>query len=138
MRWGLIGTGPWARQIHAPALQACKDVDFIGVWGRDAARTADVAAQYRATAFPTLAALLDNVEAVSFAVTPAAQAALAERALASGAHVLLEKPVATDPSSALLLSGLQQPRQCALVFLTRLSDPERLAQLSDRRRLHTS
>ena len=34
MRIGLLGTGPWARTAHAPALSEHPGLDFVGVWGR--------------------------------------------------------------------------------------------------------
>ncbi len=43
MRFGLFGTGPWAHQAHAPALAAHDDVEFVGVWGRDAGKAAALA-----------------------------------------------------------------------------------------------
>ncbi|NED12433.1 gfo/Idh/MocA family oxidoreductase, partial [Streptomyces sp. SID9124] len=36
LRVGLAGTGPWARNTHAPALAAHPGVVLSGVWGRRA------------------------------------------------------------------------------------------------------
>jgi predicted dehydrogenase len=125
MRWGLVGTGPWARSVHAPSLATQHGVDFAGVWGRDAARADAMAADYRTASFPSFEAMLSDVEALSFAVTPAAQAQLASQALQREVHLLLEKPVATDPAIAHALAARQSPQRSAFVFLTRLFDPER-------------
>lgn len=35
MRFGLVGTGYWARSVHAAALQKVDGVQLAGVWGRD-------------------------------------------------------------------------------------------------------
>jgi hypothetical protein len=32
MRFGIVGTGYWARQTHAAALAAHPDADLVGVW----------------------------------------------------------------------------------------------------------
>ena len=36
MRFGLVGTGPWARRTHGPGLKAASGVELVGVWGRHA------------------------------------------------------------------------------------------------------
>ena len=33
MRWGLVGTGTWAKAVHAPCLAAHPGVDFRGILG---------------------------------------------------------------------------------------------------------
>jgi predicted dehydrogenase len=34
MRFGLVGTGPWAGIAHGPGLLAAEEADLVGVWGR--------------------------------------------------------------------------------------------------------
>jgi hypothetical protein len=46
LRFGLFGTGYWAGQVHAAALSLAPEARFVGVWGRDRARTAAIAAPY--------------------------------------------------------------------------------------------
>ena len=43
MRFGLIGTGPWAQRVHGPALTDNPDVELAGVWGRSEERAAELA-----------------------------------------------------------------------------------------------
>lgn len=43
LRFGLVGTGYWARTIHAVALSGAADVQLAGVWGRDPVKTAALA-----------------------------------------------------------------------------------------------
>ncbi|MDZ5622431.1 Gfo/Idh/MocA family oxidoreductase [Nocardioides sp. HM23] len=100
MRFGLIGTGPWAQRVHGPALAATPDIELVGVWGRSEERAATLATALRTTAYTDLDALVGDVEAVAFAVPPDVQAELAIRVAGAGRHVLLEKPVATDPGRA--------------------------------------
>lgn len=98
MRIGLLGTGPWARVAHAPALSGHRDLDFTGVWGRrpDAAR--DLADLHGARAYDDVDALLADVDAVAVALPPAVQAELAVRAARAGCHLLLDKPLAPTVS----------------------------------------
>lgn len=37
MRFGVVGTGFWARETHAAALATHPDADLVGVWGRSSA-----------------------------------------------------------------------------------------------------
>ena len=100
MRFGLIGTGPWASMVHGPGLAAAPEVELVGVWGRSAERRNALAADLGAPAYDAAAALFADVEAVAFAVPPDVQADLALQAAAAGCHLLLEKPVATSVEGA--------------------------------------
>src|SRR3954469_19233886 len=86
MRFGLVGTGHWARVTHAPGVAAAEGAQLVGVWGRrpdgpaaaeggqpvgfwerrpDAAAALAEAAGI--TAYDDYAAMLDDVDAVAFA-----------------------------------------------------------------------
>ena len=119
MRFGLIGTGPWASRAHGPGLLACPDADLIGVWGRDESKAAALAGRLGAKPYVDVDALLADVDAVAFAVPPAVQAGLATRAARAGRHVLLDKPIALDVASAdALASAVQASGVASVVFFT--------------------
>ncbi|WP_035844388.1 Gfo/Idh/MocA family protein [Kitasatospora azatica] len=100
MRIGLLGTGPWAQRVHAPALATHPDLRFVGVWGRRPHAARALAALHRTAAFSAVDELFEQVDAVSIALPPEVQSPLAVRAAASGCHLLLDKPVATDVRQA--------------------------------------
>lgn len=100
LRFGLVGTGPWARRTHAPALAAHPHTEFTGVWGRRPEAAAELAAEHSTTAYDDVDALFAACDAVAFAVPPDVQAPLAARAAAAGCHLLLDKPLATEPEAA--------------------------------------
>ena len=50
LRFGLVGTGYWARTAHAPALASAEGIEFTAVWGRDQQAAAGLAAAHQATA----------------------------------------------------------------------------------------
>ncbi|MFI1826926.1 Gfo/Idh/MocA family protein [Streptomyces sp. NPDC020412] len=103
MRVGLVGAGPWAERTHAPALDGHDGAVFAGVWARRGEAAQALADRYGVPAHTGddgLDALLDACDAVAFAVPPDVQAPLVARAARAGRHVLLDKPVATDPAAA--------------------------------------
>jgi predicted dehydrogenase len=119
MRFGLFGTGPWARQVHAPALATHSTAELIGIWGRNPEKAQALAAEHGAAAYPEVDDLLAEVDAVAFAVPPDVQADLALRAARAGKHLLLDKPVAFTTGAADLIVGEVEARGLAsVVFFT--------------------
>lgn len=122
-RFGLVGTGHWARTIHGAGLAAHPGVDLAGVWGRDPGRTAGAAAELGTAPVGSFEQLLDQVDAVAFAVPPTVQAPLAIRAAGSGRHLLLDKPTALDPGEAQeLAAAAEQSGVGSVVFFTSMFD----------------
>src|SRR5215471_20895359 len=119
MRFGLVGTGHWAKITQAPALASVPGNTFSAVWGRNVSAARSLAAEYGATAFPDVGAFLDAVDAVAFAVPPNVQAPLAIRAAEAGKHLLLEKPVALSVADADKLAATASAAGVAsVVFFT--------------------
>ena len=119
MRFGLVGTGPWATAVHGPGVRSSSSAVLQGVWGRDPEKARGVAAELGVPAYDDLDRLLDEVDAVTFAVPPHVQADLAVRAAHAGRHLLLEKPVATDLDAARTLADVAAAQGVAsVVFFT--------------------
>ncbi|GAA3445480.1 Gfo/Idh/MocA family protein [Planomonospora venezuelensis] len=97
---GLVGAGPWAEKVHAPALAAGPHTRLAGVW----ARRPEAAARLGAPVFERIEALFDSCEAVVFSVPPDVQAELGVMAAKAGKALLLEKPLAADLDGARRLS----------------------------------
>ena len=100
MRFGLIGTGPWASMVHGPGLAKAAGVELVGIWGRSAEPSRALATTLGTRSYDDVAALIADVDAVAFAVPPNVQADLAVVAADAGRHLLLEKPVATTVARA--------------------------------------
>jgi predicted dehydrogenase len=100
MRFGLIGTGFWARTVHGPGVRDHPGTELAGVWGRDPDRADAAAAALGVRRYAELDTLLGDVDAVAIAVPPDVQARLAVRAAGHGCHLLLDKPVALDLAAA--------------------------------------
>ncbi|MFD4995532.1 Gfo/Idh/MocA family protein [Streptomyces buecherae] len=125
LRFGLVGTGAWARDTHGAGLRASAGGVLAGVWGRSPERTARTADALGAPAYDSFDALVADVDAVAFAVPPTVQPDLAERAARAGRHLLLEKPVAVDPGQAARVRAAVRASDVAsLTFLTCRFRPE--------------
>lgn len=132
MRFGLFGTGPWAHEAHAPGLAAHRDVEFVGVWGRNPDKAAALAEQYGAKAYGSVDALIDDVEAVAIALPPDVQAPIALRAAHAGRHLLLDKPVAFQAELAEeIAAAAADHRAASVVFFTSRFMPELRRFLAD-------
>lgn len=119
LRFGLVGTGHWARIAHAPALSSTEGIELSAIWGRDQRAVADIASKYKISPHQDFDAFLADVDAVAFAVPPDVQNSLALRAAASGKHLLLEKPVALTAAAAdALVEAVEAAGVAALVFFT--------------------
>ncbi|WP_405980971.1 Gfo/Idh/MocA family protein [Streptomyces sp. NBC_00158] len=124
-RVGLLGTGPWARRTHAPALAAHTGSEFAGVWGRRPGPAAELADAYGVKVYEDPDALFADCDVVAFALPPDVQAPLAVRAAAAGCHLLLDKPVATTVEDARAVADAAAAHGVAsVVFLTlRFAEP---------------
>ena len=80
LRFGLLGTGYWARQTQGAALAAHPEAGLVGVWGRDPAKAADLAEHLGARPYDDVDALITDVDAVAIALPPNVQGELALRA----------------------------------------------------------
>lgn len=122
LRFGLIGTGYWASEVHGPGIAAHPQTELAGVWGRDPGKAATLAARFGAQPFSDVDELIAAVDAVAFSVPPDVQGELAVRAAESGRALLLEKPLALSVAAAdRVVEAVRAP---TVVFFTSRFDPE--------------
>ncbi|MFH8798418.1 Gfo/Idh/MocA family protein [Streptomyces sp. NPDC017936] len=132
MRIGLLGTGPWARMVHAPVLSAHEGLDLVGVWGRRPAAAKELADRHRTRAYDDVDTLLAEVDAVAVAVPPDVQADLAVRAAGAGCHLLLDKPLAATAAGARAVArAVEEAGVASVVFFTTRFQPEPAAWIAD-------
>jgi predicted dehydrogenase len=103
---GLVGAGSRARDLYAPALSACPDVDLVAVWGRSAESVRQLAERHGAAACERFEDLVERCTALVFAVPPPVQQEYAARAARRGRALLLEKPIGADIAGAEELTAL--------------------------------
>jgi predicted dehydrogenase len=132
MRFGLVGTGFWARTTHAPAIAAAPGTTLDAVWGRDPVAASSLAAEYGARPHGDFDEFLADIDAVAFAVAPNAQVPLAIRAAGAGKHLLLEKPIALSLAEAdTLVTAVQAAGVASVVFFSHRFSAEIRAWLTD-------
>ena len=112
MAWssvGLVGAGPWVDLAVVPALAAAPGVRLDRVWARRPEAAAAVADRTGASAVGSAQEAMAGVDVVALCVPPDVQASLLPDAVASGAALLLEKPVARTVTEAEVLHGATAP-----------------------------
>lgn len=127
----MLGTGYWAREVHAAALAAHPEVELVGVWGRDPQKALEMGAAFGVPAFE-LDELLESVDAVAIALPPDVQAELAVRAAHAGCHLLLDKPLALTVEAAdRVMEAVQERGLASVVFFTHRFQPQTIAALEE-------
>ena len=119
MRFGVLGSGYWAREVHARALAEHPTAELVGVWGRDLAKAKAAGAEFDVPGYGDVDELLAQVDAVAISLPPDVQAPLAVRAAEAGKHLLLEKPLALDVVAAdRVVDAVRDAGVASVVFFT--------------------
>ncbi len=113
---GVVGIGWWACFNHIPALQASADVDKIAICDLDPARLAQVGNQFDISArYSDVAEMIkaERLDGVIISTPHVAHTRPAIAALQAGAHVLVEKPMATSAADgrAIAAAGVAANRE---------------------------
>ena len=97
IKTGLIGCGK-VGHLHASALVSLPRSEFVAVCDRDAGRVQAFARQYGVKAYTDIAVMIadSGVEMVNVCTPHPIHAAPAVEAMRAGAHVLVEKPLASS------------------------------------------
>jgi predicted dehydrogenase len=90
-RVGVIGAGGLG-QHHVRIMGELPDVQLVGFHEARPERAAEIASTLKAKAFPSVEALLAEVDAVTIVVPTPAHFDVTKQALERGVHVLVEKP----------------------------------------------
>ena len=85
---------------HVRILRDLQGPDFMGFHESRPDRAAEVATELGVRAYPTLGALLDDVDAVTIVVPTPGHYAVAQLVLARGIHAMIEKPLAATLEEA--------------------------------------
>lgn len=132
----LVGTGGWARE-HCRILSLRPDVDFCGVMGRNAERTAARAAEYGTRPYTSLSAMLDEQRPDLVCVCLPNQHHFEPtlQVIEAGYPLLVEKPLVFDIAQADALLEAARARNLffAINFNHRYAKPLQLAKAAIKR-----
>lgn len=92
LRLGVVGTGSLGYH-HARILRELPGIVFKGFFEANEERAGTVSRELGIRAYPTLDALLADVDAVSIVVPTSQHHKVAMQALEAGKHLLIEKPI---------------------------------------------
>ena len=116
-RVGVIGAGAWAVQSHIPQLAARRDVELVAVCRHGASELERIRAEFgfghASEDYRDLVAL--ELDAIVVASPASLHFEHAQAALASGAHVLVEKPFTVTSADAWGLVELANQRALHIV-----------------------
>ena len=99
LKIGIIGVGHLGK-LHAKMFSNIKNCELIGIFDIDPGNAKAVGDEFGVRVFENEKSLLDEVDAVSVAVTTIAHYEVAKRCLGNGVHVFLEKPITSTIDEA--------------------------------------
>lgn len=130
IRGGIVGSG-FAANLHLEGIRRVygTDIDLAGVFSPTAANAGRFAARHGLHVFPSLEALLDEVQVVHVCASPAAHEAITVAALERGVHAIVEKPLTGwfgDGTADFHAAGasMQNALDGALASIDRMLDAE--------------
>lgn len=129
---GVIGTGKVAH-LHAKALQETQQAKVVAVWNRSFERALKFAEQYNVDAYRDIEEMIiqEDIQGVIIGTTHPTHAATALSAMEAGAHVLIEKPLASSlqDCDAILNAAKKFDKKIGVISQRRLYPPvQRLHQ----------
>ncbi len=96
---GVVGVGSLG-QHHARIYSELAETHLVGIYDVQPERAAQIAAHHRTKAYPSLAALADDIDAASVVVPTDQHHHIAGQLLERGLHLLIEKPITETTAQA--------------------------------------
>src|SRR5262245_41988685 len=130
VRGGIVGSG-FAANLHYEGLARVygTDVDLIGIFSPTETNARRFAEPRGLRTFPSLDALLGEVDVVHVCVSPAAHESIARTALNRGVHAIIEKPLTGwfgdgSPDFHASTTSMQRALDGALASVDRMLEAE--------------
>ena len=126
LKTGIIGCGK-VGHIHAAALGSISESAFTAVCGRDEKRTQEFASRYGVKAYTDLTEMViqEKLDIVTICTPHPAHREPAILAMKAGAHVLIEKPLASslEDCDAMLQAAKETGKQIGIISQRRFYSP---------------
>jgi len=122
IRFGIVGCGAIAEEMHIPTLKASPEVELVAAVDNDPGHARQVAARYGiARACTDIGELRGRVDAIVLCTPPPVRPRLLTQAFGLGLHVLAEKPLANSSRECgdVIEAGRQAGRALAVSHMFR-------------------
>lgn len=106
MKIGVLGTGHLGK-IHIKCIKNIEQWELVGFFDANADTRAQVSEDLEVTAYDSMDALMDEVDALDIVTPTPSHFDLAKKAILAGKHVFIEKPVTETVEQAEELMRLQ-------------------------------
>jgi predicted dehydrogenase len=113
VRVGVVGVGHIGRE-HARIYSRLPEVEFVGLCDLDGQVAEKSAQRYGVKAFPSVQALIEEVDAATISTPTNTHHDIAGQLLNAGRHVLVEKPIADNTEQARELIELATAKKLIL------------------------
>lgn len=119
---GVIGCGKMG-SFHANILKNLKEAKLVGVYDKDEDKNKELADRLKIKAYSSYELLLKDVDAVIIATPTPSHKEIACDCLTSGKHLLVEKPLAENSSTAEEIRKLAEGKnlKCAVGMIERFN-----------------
>lgn len=98
-RVGVVGVGRMGRN-HCRVLTTIRSAELVGVFDKDQHRASEMVSEYDTKKFDDFDEILDTVNGLIIATPTDSHFSLGKRAIKSGVHVLIEKPMTENLEQA--------------------------------------
>ena len=126
LKTGIIGCGK-VGHIHAAVLSSISESAFRAVCGRDVKRTLEFASKYQVKAYTDITEMVtqEKLDIVTICTPHPVHREPAIRAMRAGAHVLIEKPLASslEDCDAMLQVAQETGKQIGIISQRRFYSP---------------
>jgi len=126
IKTAIIGCGKVAH-LHAAGLQNLKESEFTAVWSRTYSRAEEFATKYNVKAYRDIDEMIskEGIQAVIICTAHPFHAGPAIEAMVSGAHILVEKPLASSlqDCDAMLEKAKEKNIKFSMISQRRFYDP---------------
>ena len=115
LKFGVIGTGHMGHyHVNVLSMLAPQLIEFIGIYDTDQKRASEISGTYKIKSFNNAEELMAGCDAVSIAVPTVDHYNIGKKALESGLHVLIEKPITINVQQAEELVAIAEKKKLVL------------------------
>ena len=135
IRTAIIGASK-VGHLHAAAVQQAPSAELVAIWNRTPARAVEFAERYKIKAYESITEMIqaESIDMVTIATSHPAHAQPAIQAMRAGAHVIVDKPLASSlqDCDAMIQASKETGKKLGMISQRRCYPPvQRIRQAID-------